>query len=106
MIPSSIAFERSPTAWRRRGCVETPAGCRGSVSRGVAADDLRDQPSQQMEGFHRQLRQVTQSQSLHDGRCADDPAVPRGPRGQRNWTKRLPNGGETLGQLVISFETA
>ena len=34
-----------------------------------------------IEGFHRQLRKVTKSQSLNDGHGADENAVLGGPRG-------------------------
>ena len=58
-----------------------------------------------IEGFHRQLRKVTKSKSLFP----TDTALTKmlflaGQEAQRKWTKRLPNGGEILGQLVIYFE--
>ena len=58
-----------------------------------------------IEGFHRQLRKVTKSKSLFP----TDAALTKmlylaGQEAQRKWTKRLPNWGEILGQLVIYFE--
>lgn len=45
-----------------------------------------------------------QQGAVPDGRGADENAVPGGHEAQRTWTQRLPNWGEILGQLVISFE--
>ena len=58
-----------------------------------------------IEGFHRQLRKVTKSKTLFP----TDTALTKmlylaGQEAQRKWTKRLPNWGEILGQLVIYFE--
>ena len=76
-----------------------------SVSRGVAADHLHDQSSQWIEGFHRQLRQGTKSKALFPTDAALTTMLfLAGQEAQRTWTKRLSNGGEILGQLVIYFE--
>jgi len=58
-----------------------------------------------IEGFHRQLRKVTKSTSLFP----TDTALTKllflaGAQAQKKWTKRVPNWGEILGQLVIYFE--
>ncbi len=58
-----------------------------------------------IEGFHRQLRKVTQTKA----QFPTDAALVKmlylaGQEAQRKWTRRVPNWGEILGQLVIYFE--
>ena len=58
-----------------------------------------------IEGFHRQLRKVTKSKALFPTDAALTTMLfLAGQEAQRKWTKRLPNWGEILGQLVIYFE--
>jgi putative transposase len=58
-----------------------------------------------LEGFHRQRRKVTKTQA----QFPTDAALVQmlylaGQEAQRKWTRRVPNWGEILGQLVIYFE--